>query len=79
MNLFFDFKCENNHVSERFIDDSIETTSCKECGLPAIKMLSTPRIHLEGITGAFPGAADKWVKDRAEKLKYEQKRNSQDL
>jgi hypothetical protein len=33
---------------------------------------------LEGITGAFPGAADKWVKVRAERLKQEQKKASQE-
>ena len=76
MKRFFEFMCAEGHVSEHLIDDSLRTASCKECGDNAIRILSTPRISLEGITGAFPGAADKWVKQRAEKLKQEQKRAS---
>jgi hypothetical protein len=41
--------------------------------MEAIRIISTPMISLEGITGAFPGASDKWVRNRAEKLKQEQK------
>jgi len=76
MRRMFEFVCAAEHVTERLIDDSFRTTSCKECGEEAIRMISTPRISLEGITGAFPGAADKWVKTRAERLKQEQKRDS---
>jgi hypothetical protein len=73
MKRMFDFICGDFHVTEQLIDDSIRTTDCKTCGAPAIRMVSTPRISLEGITGAFPRAADKWVKNRAEKLKQERK------
>tara|TARA_R110000803_G_scaffold115418_1_gene183884 strand:+ start:1309 stop:1545 length:237 start_codon:yes stop_codon:yes gene_type:complete len=78
MKRMFEFMCADGHVSERFIDDSLRTSPCKECGEAAIRILSTPRISLEGITGAFPGAADKWVKTRAERLKQEQKKASQE-
>jgi hypothetical protein len=74
----YEFMCADWHVTEHLIDDSQRTALCKECGANAIRILSTPRIKLEGITGAFPGAADKWVKDRAEKLKQEQKKASQE-
>ncbi len=76
MKRFFDFKCANSHISEQLIDDSLRTISCKKCGEEATRIVSTPRISLEGITGAFPGAADKWVRNRAEKLKQEQKANA---
>ncbi len=78
MRRMYEFMCADWHVTEHFIDDSRRTALCKECGANAIRILSTPRIKLEGITGAFPGAADKWVKDRAEKLKQEQKKASQE-
>jgi len=73
MKRLFDFVCTDNHVSEHFIDDSLRTAPCKECGKEATRMISAPHISLEGITGAFPGASDKWVRNRAEKLKQEQK------
>jgi len=73
MKRIFEFLCTNSHVTDQLVDDVIRTTSCRECGAEATRQISTPRINLEGITGAFPGAADKWVKKRAEKLKQEQK------
>lgn len=73
MKRIYEFLCVNLHKSEHYIDENIRTAPCKECGEGAIRILSTPRIALEGITGAFPGAADKWVRNRAEKLKQEQK------
>jgi len=78
MKRMYEFKCAAEHVTEQLIDESHRTTPCKECGSPALRILSTPRIKLEGITGSFPGAADKWVKDRAERLKQEQKKASQE-
>ena len=78
MRRMYEFMCADWHVTEHLIDDSHRTALCKECGANAIRILSTPRIKLEGITGAFPGAADKWVKDRAEKLKQEQKKALQE-
>jgi transcription elongation factor Elf1 len=73
MKRMFDFVCGDFHVTECLIDDSIRTTTCKTCGQAAIRVVSAPRIALEGITGAFPDAADKWVRVRAEKRKQEQK------
>lgn len=76
MKRFYEFQCANDHVSEHYIDEGLRTASCKECGENAIRIISTPRISLEGITGAFPGAADKWVRNRAERLKQEQKKSA---
>lgn len=73
MKRIFEFLCTNDHLTEQFIDEDARTAVCRECGAEAMRQISTPRINLEGITGAFPGAADKWVKKRAEKLKQEQK------
>ena len=73
MKRIFEFLCDNDHLTEQFIDENVRTAICRECNTSAMRIISTPRINLEGITGAFPGAADKWVKKRAEKLKQEQK------
>ena len=73
MKRMFEFICGNSHISDQLVDDAVRTAPCRECNTSAMRQISTPRINLEGITGAFPGAADKWVKKRAEKLKQEQK------
>ena len=76
MKRMFEFLCDNNHITERFIDEQERTTKCATCSKDALRIISKPRIALEGITGAFPGAADKWVRDRQEKMKQEQKKAS---
>jgi hypothetical protein len=73
MKRLFDFICGDGHTTERLIDETLRTTTCSTCGQTAIRMVAAPRIALEGITGAFPGAADKWVRVRAEKHRQEQK------
>lgn len=70
---FFDFQCEDGHLNEHFVDMSVRNINCKECGKDSVRIISSPQIKLEGITGSFPGAADKWVKKRAEKLQQERK------
>ena len=74
MKRIFEFLCDNNHTTEHYIDESVRTCKCDVCSKDAIRIVSTPRVALEGITGAFPGAADAWVRKREEKLKQEQKK-----
>jgi hypothetical protein len=70
----YDYKCESEHVSEHFVkDDNVNSVSCPTCGANAIRLLPAPQSKLEGITGAFPGAADKWVRLREDHMKYERK------
>lgn len=77
MKRMFDFLCDSGHVTERLVDDSVGAITCPECGKEAVKAVSAPTIKLEGFTGAFPGAYDRWARVRAEKLKQEQKRNAE--
>lgn len=75
MKILNDFKCADGHVTEALREDSVQVIVCSHCGKDAIKALAAPRSNLEGFTGAFPDAYDRWVKVRAEKLKQEQKQN----
>ena len=75
MKILNDFLCDEGHVTEAFRDDSEQSIICPLCSKAAIKALATPQIKLEGFSGAFPDAYDRWTKVRAEKLKQEQKRN----
>lgn len=76
MKRMFDFLCDEYHESEAFVDSEVRTIKCPVCGKDSHRLVSAPQIKLEGFTGAFPDAYDKWARNRAEKLKQEQKRNS---
>jgi hypothetical protein len=76
MKIINDFLCDEGHVTEALRDDSVRTISCPICGKDAVKAVSAPTIKLEGFSGAFPDAYDRWTRVRAEKLKQEQKQNS---
>lgn len=58
----FDFKCSNEHKQEYFVDSLVKTVECEVCGDQAHRVVSTPNFKLDGITGAFPTAADKWAR-----------------
>lgn len=58
----FEFECGSGHRSEHFVYPDVQETPCPECGNTAKRIISAVRSKLEGITGAFPGAADKWAK-----------------
>ena len=72
MRILFDFRCAAGHVSEHFVDAEARAVRCPECGFLASRQISAPRAQLEGITGAFPSAADKWVRNRESHMAREQ-------
>lgn len=76
MKILNDFKCADGHVTEALREDSVTTIVCTHCGKDAIKALAAPRSNLEGFSGAFPDAYDRWARVRADKLKVEQKQNA---
>lgn len=69
----FDFQCPNDHITEAFVNSDTREINCKVCGQTASRLVSTPRVSLEGTTGDFPGAAMQWERKRAEKIKAERK------
>lgn len=71
----FDFVCSEGHTTERFVDSEVRLSTC-DCGKASNRIVSAPNVRLEGITGAFPGAYDKWARVRAEKQKEERKKNA---
>jgi hypothetical protein len=68
----FDFRCPLGHVTEHFVDSAIEEVQC-HCECVAKRQIATPRVKLEGITGAFPGAAMAWEKRRESHMAKERK------
>jgi hypothetical protein len=69
----FEFVCKEGHLSDKLVDSDCRATHCPICDQPAERIISTPMVKLEGVTGDFPGAAMQWERKRAEKIKAEQK------
>lgn len=57
----------------RKIDERLEDMVCPVCNGKASFIVSTPQIMLEGWSGAFPTAADRWERVRKQKLAEERK------
>ena len=63
MKRIFEFRCVKDHITERLVDDEVRSVSCPHCSNEASRIISSPRIRLEGITGAFPSAYDAWLEN----------------
>jgi uncharacterized protein (UPF0212 family) len=77
MKRIFEFRCVKDHVSEKFVDSEIQSIECPHCRNEASRIISSPRIKLEGITGAFPTAADAWARKHEQAARVAQKRNAE--
>ena len=73
MRRMFEFVCEDGHISEALVDETIRELACRACGKHATRIVSAANMKLEGITGAFPSAYDAWERKRSEKLAQERK------
>ena len=70
----FEFRCEQNHIAENYIDEEVTTISCPTCQCAAPRIISAPRIALEGVTGDFPTAADAWARKHEQATRIAEKR-----
>jgi hypothetical protein len=66
MKRIFEFRCAKEHITEKLVDDEVRSIECPHCRNEASRIISSPRISLEGITGAFPSAFDKWARKHEE-------------
>lgn len=73
MRIIRDFQCANKHVTEKYIDNTVDTVECPECGAEATRIISPVRSMLDPISGHFPGATQKWVNQREQHMKLERK------
>ncbi len=76
MAIIIDFRCDNGHTTEKFIDSKTTEIECPECSLMASRIISPVRSLLDPISGDFAGATMKWARDRERKMKKERKVNS---
>lgn len=67
MLILYDFKCVKcGNIEEKLVDKAVHIDQCSECGRASTRQISPVRCKLEGITGHFPDAADKWAKQHEE-------------
>jgi len=66
MKRIFEFRCAKEHITEKLVDDEVRSIECPHCRNEASRIISSPRISLEGITGAFPSACDAWARKHEE-------------
>lgn len=74
MRRLFEFRCEDGHVTEFFVDESKRKETCPTCGKEAHRVVSPVRCYLDPISGDFPGATARWARMREEKRLEERKK-----
>ena len=63
MRLLYDFRCKYcGQVEEKLVDMEVREVECPKCQGVMKRLISPVRSALEGHTGHFPDAADKWAK-----------------
>ena len=60
MKRMFEHRCAEGHITDHYVEYEMTTVTCTVCGTPAVRIISAPRIKLEGWSGHFPTAASKW-------------------
>jgi len=76
MKKLFEFRCSSCHHDFEELTEYTQTFTCPKCNSNADKIISTPRVKLEGWSGSFPGAAAAWDKKRKQQLAKEEKQNA---
>jgi putative FmdB family regulatory protein len=74
MKRIYEFRCVKDHTTERFVDSEVKSIECPHCRNEASRIISSPRIQLEGITGAFPTAYDAWARKHEQAARVANKR-----
>ena len=75
MRRIFEFQCAKGHITEKLVNDEVKVVHCPHCGNDASRIISSPRIKLEGLSGSFPTAYDSWARKHEEASKVAYKKN----
>lgn len=71
----FEFRCEAGHFTEHYVDYETTSVVCNTCGGNAERIISTPRISLDGTDPVYVSAHEKWARTREQQRTIERKRN----
>lgn len=61
MRKIFDFKCPDGHITEHFVLPDSDVRC--HCGKKAKRIISPVKCQLDAVSGHFPGATMKWIKE----------------
>ena len=70
MRRLFDFKCNNGHVNEKFVDVETNEVQCPDCELKARKTVTPVKVNREKNSWK---EFRRWSKQRQEHIKHERK------
>lgn len=73
MKKLFDVLCPNDHLTEAWLESGERETKCSTCGEVATRQISAVRSTLDVVSGEFPGATAKWLRDRNSKMAKEER------
>ena len=71
--ILFDFICKYAHVNEKLVSSKTKQINCPQCDEVATRVIPAVRCSLDPASGHFPGATDKWVRSREQKMALERK------
>lgn len=75
MKRLYDFFCHDcGEMFEKLVSTNIHSVQC-ECGGHANRQVSMPSIKLDGTTGDFPTAYDRWANIREQNRKVKGKKS----
>lgn len=75
MRILKDFECIScGIVTEILYEAETSQIMCPDCGSDSVAMMAAPSIQLEGLSGAFPGAHNKWAKIREDNARIKASR-----
>lgn len=71
--ILFDFSCKCGNKFEALVSSKETEKNCPLCGQVAKRVISAVRCSLDPTSGHFPGATEKWIKAREQKMALETK------
>jgi predicted nucleic acid-binding Zn ribbon protein len=71
--ILFEFSWECGNKFEALVLRDVKETDCPQCDLTAKRVISAVRCSLDPTSGHFPGATEKWIKAREQKMALESK------
>lgn len=71
----FEHKCSEGHITEHYVTYEVTVVPCSICNSDANRIISAPRVELDGTDPIYVSAYDKWAKRHEDKAKQERKQN----
>ena len=73
MKMINDYRCDTCNETKEYWIDPNDTPKCDQCGSDQSKLISGGSFFLDPMSGDFPGATNKWCKNRDIKIAQEQR------